>query len=178
MNYFVYDTDFGHICICEKNGAISHIIFGDSPPLLNEKRHRAPAFMLDYRETSLIEHAAVELAQYFSGRRTNFDVPLGPEGTSFQKKAWAEMKKIPYGATCSLGDFAKTLGVPLSYHAIILAQNRNPISIMIPSHRLIDISKLAQDQGVWAIRKSLQALERRRAAFRHSPQMSQYQQIG
>jgi len=178
MNYFVYDTDFGHICICEKNGAISHIIFGNSPPLLNKKGRRSPVFTLDYRETPLIERAAVELAQYLSGRRTIFDVPLGPEGTTFQKKAWAEMKKIPYGSTCSLGDLAKALGAPRGYRAVVLAHNRNPISIMIPSHRLIDISQPTQDKGDGSIRKSLRTLELQRSAFRHQSQMNQYQQIG
>lgn len=161
MNYYIYGTNIGNICICEQNGSISHIVFSDSPPVCKRLGQHPPSTPVEYQETPIIERAALELAQYLSGYRTDFDIPLNPDGTDFQKKVWAAMAQIPYGTTLNFGAFARALGTPLCHRAIGLAQIKNPISIMIPSHRLI--GKTVQDEEAWTIRKSLQALECQRA---------------
>jgi methylated-DNA-[protein]-cysteine S-methyltransferase len=82
--------------------------------------------------------AAKQLAEYFDGSRQEFDVPLAPLGTPFQLAVWAELTRIPYGATVSYGAVAAALGKsPVASRAVGLANGRNPISIIVPCHRVI-----------------------------------------
>ncbi|WP_394261401.1 methylated-DNA--[protein]-cysteine S-methyltransferase [Moraxella boevrei] len=79
-----------------------------------------------------------ELDEYFSGTRTEFDVPLDiSQGTSFQQKVWLELLKIPYGTTISYAKLAKNIGKPTAFRAVANANGRNPISLIIPCHRVI-----------------------------------------
>jgi methylated-DNA-[protein]-cysteine S-methyltransferase len=82
--------------------------------------------------------AAAQLAEYFAGERTVFDLPLAPEGTRFQLAVWAELTRIPHGKTVSYGDIATRLGKStVASRAVGLANGRNPISIIVPCHRVI-----------------------------------------
>jgi methylated-DNA-[protein]-cysteine S-methyltransferase len=82
--------------------------------------------------------AADQLAEYFGGSRTEFDLPLAPHGTPFQLAVWAELTRIPYGVTASYGAVAAALGKSLlASRAVGLANGRNPISIIVPCHRVI-----------------------------------------
>jgi len=82
--------------------------------------------------------AAEQLAGYFAGERTEFDLPLAPCGTRFQLAVWAELTRIPYGTTVSYGAIAAALGKsPVASRAVGLANGRNPISIIVPCHRVI-----------------------------------------
>ena len=82
--------------------------------------------------------AADQLAEYFAGTRTVFDLPLAPRGTPFQLAVWAELTQIPYGVTASYGEVAAALGKSaLASRAVGLANGRNPISIIVPCHRVI-----------------------------------------
>ena len=87
--------------------------------------------------TPVLALAAAQLAEYFAGARRDFDVPLGPHGTGFQRLVWAELEKIPYGATRSYGELARLLGRPAASRAVGAANGRNPISIFVPCHRVI-----------------------------------------
>lgn len=78
-----------------------------------------------------------ELEEYFRGERRTFDLPLHPEGTEFQKKIWEALQEIPYGETRSYGEIAERVGNPKACRAVGMANNRNPIAIMIPCHRVI-----------------------------------------
>jgi methylated-DNA-[protein]-cysteine S-methyltransferase len=78
-----------------------------------------------------------QLNAYFQGRLTRFEVPVAPEGTAFQQKVWTALKAIPCGATATYGELARKLGSPQSSRAVGLAAGKNPISIIIPCHRLI-----------------------------------------
>src|SRR5215470_15062891 len=81
---------------------------------------------------------AAQLDEYFAGTRTEFDLPLAPRGTPFQLAVWAELTRIPYGATLSYGEVATALGKSLvASRAVGLANGRNPISIIVPCHRVI-----------------------------------------
>jgi methylated-DNA-[protein]-cysteine S-methyltransferase len=81
---------------------------------------------------------AAQLGEYFAGERTAFDLPLAPRGTPFQLAVWAELTRIPYGKTVSYGEVAAALGKsPLASRAVGLANGRNPISIIVPCHRVI-----------------------------------------
>jgi methylated-DNA-[protein]-cysteine S-methyltransferase len=82
--------------------------------------------------------AASQLEEYFAGDRKEFTVPLAPNGTAFQLAVWTELTKIPYGSTVSYGEVARALGKrPVASRAVGLANGANPISIIVPCHRVI-----------------------------------------
>lgn len=86
---------------------------------------------------AVIKKAKTELEEYFAGKRKSFTVPAKPGGTDFQKKVWAALRDIPYGETASYGEIAKRIGDPKACRAVGMANNRNPIAIIIPCHRVI-----------------------------------------
>jgi methylated-DNA-[protein]-cysteine S-methyltransferase len=78
-----------------------------------------------------------QLAEYFAGTRSDFDVPLSSTGTDFQQTVWSELRRIPFGVTISYGELAKRIDNPAAVRAVGLANGRNPISIIVPCHRVI-----------------------------------------
>ena len=90
------------------------------------------------KQPPLIKKITKQLDEYFSKKRTIFDIPIHYNGTPFQNKVWGELLKIPYGNTLSYGDIAKKLGKPpLTSRAIGTANSKNKIAIIIPCHRVI-----------------------------------------
>jgi len=85
----------------------------------------------------LLDEAECQLKEYFDGARKSFDLPLSLRGTPFQMAVWDALQKIPYGETRSYGDIARQVGRPGGARAVGMANNRNPISIIIPCHRVI-----------------------------------------
>lgn len=81
--------------------------------------------------------ARAQLDAYFAGARTPFDLPLAPRGTPFQQRVWAELRRIPHGATLSYGALARRVGDPRASRAVGAANGRNPIAIVVPCHRVI-----------------------------------------
>jgi methylated-DNA-[protein]-cysteine S-methyltransferase len=94
------------------------------------------AARLDPRHLILCE-AERQLVEYFAGRRTQFDLPLEPRGTEFQRKIWQALKAIPFGQTRSYLDLAKAVGSPRAVRAVGAANGKNPLSIVVPCHRVI-----------------------------------------
>ena len=88
-------------------------------------------------ETPLLQEAEEQLNEYFAGARREFDLPLAPKGTPFQKAVWAEMCRIPYGETRTYGQIAAQIGRPTACRAVGMANNRNPIAIVVPCHRVV-----------------------------------------
>jgi methylated-DNA-[protein]-cysteine S-methyltransferase len=78
-----------------------------------------------------------QLTEYFAGERRDFDVPLSPRGTTFQRVVWAHLRDIPYGSTISYGELARRIRSPKACRAVGLANGKNPISIIVPCHRVI-----------------------------------------
>jgi methylated-DNA-[protein]-cysteine S-methyltransferase len=78
-----------------------------------------------------------QLDEYFAGHRTDFDLPLHPSGTPFQQRVWAALRTIPYGETASYGEVAAAIGNPSAFRAVGAANGQNPISIVVPCHRVI-----------------------------------------
>ena len=78
-----------------------------------------------------------QLGQYFAGERVEFDLPLKAIGSPFQRRVWAELEQIPYGRTISYGELARRIGSPGTPRAVGMANGRNPISIIVPCHRVI-----------------------------------------
>jgi len=85
----------------------------------------------------VLRQAVGELDEYFAGRRRTFDVPLDPVGTDFQLAAWRILRGIPYGHTISYGEQARRLGDPRKARAVGAANGRNPLSIVVPCHRVV-----------------------------------------
>lgn len=92
-------------------------------------------------KNKITDNTIKQLNEYFQGKRKTFDLPLNPKGTEFQKKVWQELKKIPYGATKSYKNIAIAIGNPNSSRAVGNANNKNPIPIIIPCHRVIGTNK-------------------------------------
>lgn len=88
-------------------------------------------------EAAPFVEAKRQLSAYFTGELTEFNLPLAAEGTDFQKRVWDELRNIPYGMTISYGELARRIGNPNSSRAVGLANGRNPISIIVPCHRVI-----------------------------------------
>lgn len=89
------------------------------------------------RDDAIFEAARTQLADYFAGTRTEFDLPLNPAGTVFQARCWAALREIPFGETASYGDQAARIGQPTASRAVGLANGQNPISIIVPCHRVV-----------------------------------------
>ncbi|MEX8494428.1 methylated-DNA--[protein]-cysteine S-methyltransferase [Sphaerotilus sp.] len=85
----------------------------------------------------LLQEAAAQLTDWYAGLRHGFTLPLDPAGTPFQQSVWAELARIAYGDTCTYGEVAAALGRPAASRAVGAATGRNPLSIIIPCHRLI-----------------------------------------
>ena len=88
----------------------------------------------------LLARAAAQLAAYFGGRRQEFDLPLRPAGTPFQRAVWEELRRIPFGTTCSYAALAQAVGRSGAARAVGAANGQNPIAIVIPCHRVIGAS--------------------------------------
>src|SRR5512143_236728 len=81
--------------------------------------------------------ACTQLAEYFAGKRREFDLPLAPRGTPFQQRVWEALRAIPFGVVRTYGDVARDIGQPLAVRAVGQANGRNPLPIVIPCHRVI-----------------------------------------
>ena len=115
---------------------------------------------------SILKMAVQELDEYLSGRRRKFEVPLEPEGTKFQKKVWEALRKIPYGETCSYKDIAVAVNEPNASRAVGAANGQNPISIIVPCHRVISSQgTLGGFAGGLPIKKALLELELAKLIF-------------
>ena len=112
-------------------------------------------------ETDLIKETKRQLDEYFAGKRKEFDIPTRLEGTEFQKRVWEELRKIPYGKTVTYKDIAEAVGCQKGFRAVGLANNRNPISIIYPCHRVIGSNgSLTGYGGGLDVKEKLLELER------------------
>lgn len=89
------------------------------------------------RDDAALAPVATQLAEYFAGERTRFDLALAPHGTPFQQKVWLALRDIPYGRTTTYGAIATDLGQPTASRAVGLANGRNPLAVIVPCHRVI-----------------------------------------
>ncbi|MFH1143298.1 MAG: methylated-DNA--[protein]-cysteine S-methyltransferase [Candidatus Eisenbacteria bacterium] len=85
----------------------------------------------------VLEQAETQLREYFAGVRTSFDLPLQMDGTEFQRRVWVALTRIPYGTTTTYAEIARRIGAPHACRAVGAANGRNPISIIVPCHRVI-----------------------------------------
>jgi methylated-DNA-[protein]-cysteine S-methyltransferase len=150
MSYF--QTSIGLIGIAEEDDMITNLWF---------QIERKPNDAVENRTDLLIE-ASTQLTEYLSGKRSMFSLPLAPVGTPFMFKVWESLRAIPYGQTRSYGEIAKSIGAPGASRAVGMANNRNPISIFIPCHRVIGSNgKLVGYLGGLDLKERLLELEKR-----------------
>lgn len=126
INYFCYDTEIGTIKISENDRKIIGLGFSD---LKKENEIE--------KETNSIRKTYLQLKEYLSGKRKNFDIEIEMIGTEFQKKVWKELLNIPYGETRSYKDIATAIGNKKACRAVGNANNKNPIAIIVPCHRVV-----------------------------------------
>ncbi|MDO5115469.1 MAG: methylated-DNA--[protein]-cysteine S-methyltransferase [Synergistaceae bacterium] len=119
----------GKLTLAEEGGKLTDLHFERSRDIISGDLRR--------EETPLLAEARRQLDEYFSGARRSFELPLAPQGTPFQLRCWEALRKIPYGTTASYGDIARAAGSPKGFRAVGMANNRNPIAIIIPCHRII-----------------------------------------
>ncbi|KFN44883.1 methylated-DNA--[protein]-cysteine S-methyltransferase [Arenimonas oryziterrae] len=125
-----FDTPIGLLTIAGEPQALRHVLFPSNRHDIGDrsgwKRDGAP-----------LRAAREQLLAYFEGERRQFDLPLDPVGTPFQRRVWTVLAEIPFGATWSYGDVARRLGEPKAVRAVGAANGRNPLPILLPCHRVI-----------------------------------------
>ena len=132
--------------------------------LLFDNESMTERYSIPWREweqnAEKLKEPVEQLEAYFAGRLKRFDFPVVGEGTDFQKRVWNALLDIPYGETASYGDIANVIGQPTASRAVGMANGRNPISIIVPCHRIIGTSgKLVGYGGGLERKKSLLRLE-------------------
>lgn len=119
----------GTLHLLASETAIRYVLWGD------EDRLDVPESTLE--ETDILRSASEELNQYFEGKLKTFSIPVEFEGTEFQVKVWQALTRIPYGETRSYSDLAEEIECPKAVRAVGLANRNNPISIIVPCHRVV-----------------------------------------
>ena len=113
------------------------------------------------KRSKLADMAVLQLEEYFSGKRSSFSLPMAPVGTQFMQDVWQALVTIPYGEVRSYRDIAKAIGNPKACRAVGMANNRNPLPIIIPCHRVIGANgKLVGYAGGLDCKEKLLALEK------------------
>lgn len=118
-----FSSPIGLLTLTGGGQAVTGLLFGDH--------------VLGRPPCPLLERGAEELREYFAGERRSFDLPLSPAGTDFQRLVWDALLTIPYGQTVSYGQLARRIGRPNACRAVGMANHRNPISILVPCHRVV-----------------------------------------
>lgn len=124
IEYAFYPFRFGVLKIGYENGNVVYLGKTDSVSDENIK-------------TELTDKVYEQITEYLIGKRQEFDFPFTLNGTEFQKKVWAQLQKIPYGETRTYKDIAVAIGSPKSSRAVGMANNKNPVMIVVPCHRVI-----------------------------------------
>ena len=120
----------GTVRIVERGAHIVRLDLGGKAP-------HEPLTDTTAQETPLLLRAFAQLEEYLAGKRREFDLPLAPAGTVFQRRVWDALLQIPYGQTRSYRQIAEAADSPKGYRAVGMANNRNPIAVFIPCHRVI-----------------------------------------
>ncbi len=132
---------------------------------MREHRHRPEKSTFGAATDDGFADAIQQLDEYFRGERTGFDLPMTPQGTPFQAKVWQALRGIPYGEKVTYGQLATTIGRPTASRAVGLATGRNPISVVVPCHRVVGSNGKLTGYGG--------GIERKRLLLEHERQRTQ-----
>lgn len=148
--YFTYHTPHGPVTIAAVDDFIVRVEFGSA----NMSGTRQP--------TAATNRAATQIQEYFAGKRTTFDMPIAPEGSDFQRNVWTCVERIPYASTATSIDIARQIGKPDAYRSVGAAVKRNPLALIIPTHRVVGTTGKPLGNGRLAdINRALLAFERK-----------------
>ena len=157
LNYSYLETPIGTLLIAGDD-AVRIVSFP------NKKMPPEPTWKENRR--GVVAEAVRQLKDYFAGARSDFDLPVQPEGTEFQRRVWRSLQEIPYGDTISYGELARRVGNPQASRAVGAANGQNPIPIVIPCHRVIGANgKLTGFGGGLPTKELLLALEARQRSL-------------
>ena len=156
MRYYdTFETPSGGMLLAASEKGLTGAYFD------RQKHH--PKRATDWKhdpENAHLKRAKRQLAEYFAGKRSEFDLELDPRGTSFQKAVWKAISRVPYGETISYGELARRAGFPEGARAAGAATGRNPIGIVVPCHRIVGADgSLTGYAGGLAKKRALLALE-------------------
>ncbi|MET9529926.1 MULTISPECIES: methylated-DNA--[protein]-cysteine S-methyltransferase [unclassified Streptomyces] len=126
----VIDSPVGGLTVVAEDGALTGLYF-------DGHRRRPADDTFGERTDEGFDTVRRQLREYFDGERQDFDLPLAPQGNDFQRRVWDLLTTIPYGETCSYGDLARRLGEPALAQAVGAANALNPVSVVIPCHRVV-----------------------------------------
>ncbi|SDY44872.1 methylated-DNA-[protein]-cysteine S-methyltransferase [Amycolatopsis xylanica] len=128
----VLDSPIGKLTCVAQDGALAGLY-------MEQQRHlpKFETFGPEEPGNELFARVESQLKEYFAGQRREFDLPITFAGTEFQRRVWTELTEIPYGETISYGELAQRLGNPSASRAVGLANGKNPISVIVPCHRVV-----------------------------------------
>ena len=134
MKHRVIDSPVGPLTLVVDDAGILCALYTDG------QKHVPDAVALGERDDAVAAAAVAQVAEYFAGERDVFELDLAPRGTAFQRSVWQALRDIPAGETLTYGELARELGRPGASRAVGAATGRNPISIIVPCHRLVGAS--------------------------------------
>jgi methylated-DNA-[protein]-cysteine S-methyltransferase len=164
LQYRIVDSPIGLLTLVGDDEALCGLHMED-------QAHQPTVSPLWQRDDRAFPKVVDQLAAYFAGDLTDFDVPLRLAGTPFQQRVWEALREIPYGQTRSYGQIAARIGKPTAFRAVGLANGRNPVAVIVPCHRVIGANGTLVGYGGGLDRKvALLELERgsRSASSRNS----------
>lgn len=129
-SHTVLDSPIGALTLVATDGVLSGLY-------MEQHRHRPAEETFGERDPGPFGEVISQLGEYFAGERKHFELPMAFAGTDFQRRVWAELCEIPYGETVSYGELAARLGRPSASRAVGLANGKNPISLIVPCHRVV-----------------------------------------
>jgi len=161
MYYSYVPSPLGDLLVAGSDAALSAVSF----PTGSRRRDPLPDWIFSDRPFA---EARRQLGEYFAGERREFDLPLAPAGTAFQRAVWDELVKILYGTTVSYADVAARIGRPTALRAVGRANGANPLPIVVPCHRVVGSGgELTGFGGGLAAKKALLRLELEHSGFPH-----------
>lgn len=138
MNIYTYmDSPIGRLLLRSDGEALTGLYMDVPDQPVPRQRSEGADGWAEAADGGPLPRAVGQLEEYFAGRRRDFDLPLCLKGTEFQRRVWAALTEIPYGATWSYGRLAQRIDNPNASRAVGLANGRNPLSILVPCHRVI-----------------------------------------
>ncbi len=129
------DSPVGKLLLGARAGGLAAVYFEPHAPELSAEWR--PDDDSGAGASATLDTACAQLAAYFSGALTAFDLPLSPTGTAFQHRVWDRLRRIPFGESTSYGELARLIGAPHAARAVGAANGRNPLPIIVPCHRVI-----------------------------------------
>jgi len=154
--FTIVDSPIGPLLLVARDGKLSGLYLGSH----DKCPEPDPEWVEDPAPFAAV---AAQLEEYFAGTRTDFDVDLDLEGTPFQKEVWQALQDIPHGETISYGELARRIDRPSAVRAVGAANGRNPVSIIVPCHRVIGSDGKLVGYG-WGVERKVWLLDHERAA--------------